>query len=150
MKSTAPDTATLQTEVLHYAADFFGRTTTGLDDYARAVNTPEARSQALEWKLGINSSVVGIASGANPAANLVDLLALSSLTRAVVEQRAEGVQPPGALDPWLASSRVLETNAWKLAEEVFTTQQQTELRSTMQKWLEENSRKGSGLFRRPQ
>jgi hypothetical protein len=149
-KSTAPDPATLQTELLHYAADFFGRTSTGLNDYARQVNTPEGRYEALNWKLGINSSVVGIASGANPTANLVDFLALASLTRAVLEQRAPDVQPPGALDSWLESSRVLETNAWKIAEEVFATQQQTELRAAMKQWLVENSGKGSGFFRRPQ
>src|SRR6185436_15300829 len=85
-QSKQPDASQLQAEVLRYADDFFGRTITGLDDYAQRADTHKARREALNWKLALDTSVLAIASGANPSANLVDFLALSSLTRAFLEQ----------------------------------------------------------------
>src|SRR3974377_1055442 len=58
-KSAQPDPAVLQSELLRYADDFFGRTGTGLDEYAHRVNTPKARAEALNWRLAPDSSAVG-------------------------------------------------------------------------------------------
>jgi len=149
-KSAQIDPALLQSELLRYADDFAGRTSVGLDEYARRVNTPEAKLNALIWRISLNSSVLGIATGANPTANLIDFLSLSSLMRACLEQRATNVVPPGAFDRWLESSRVLETNAWKVAETVLTAEQQAEFRGAIQKWLAQNSHLDMGFFRRPQ
>jgi hypothetical protein len=142
------DPAAVQEKVLSYADDFMGRTTAAIDDYARIANTPEARSQAMAWKLTVNSAVLGIATGANPTANLVDFLALSSLSRAFLEKRAP-VEPPHAFDMWLENSRLLETNAWKLADEILTKDQQAEFRAAVKQWLAENAGE-SGFLRRPQ
>jgi hypothetical protein len=144
------DPAELQEKVLNYADDFLGRTSTSLDEYARRMGTPKARSDALTWKLALSSSILAIATGANPAANLADLLALSSISRAFLEQRAPEIEPRGALDPWLESSRVLETNAWKIADEVLTAEQQAEFRAALKQWLVENAGTRSAFFRRPQ
>lgn len=149
-KSTQPDPAALQSELLRYADDFTGRTTTGLDEYARRVNDPKAREEALAWRLALDQSALGIATGANPTANLVDFLALSTLTRAFVEQRAATVEPRGAFDVWLENARVLETNAWKIAERVITPDQQQEMRTNISRWLEQNAKEGTGFLRRPQ
>jgi hypothetical protein len=149
-KSTQPDPAQLQADLLRYADDFFDRTTTGADEYARRINTPQARINALSWKLALNSSVLGIATGANPMVNLVDFLALSSLTRAVLEQRSTGENEREAFGPWLESSRILETNAWKIAEQTLTDSQQLEFRAAINRWLSENASTSSGFFRRPQ
>src|SRR5690242_20368242 len=61
-KSAQPDAAALQSELLRYADDFSGRTTTGLDEYARRVNTQKAREEALHWKLALDTAVLGIAT----------------------------------------------------------------------------------------
>lgn len=145
-----PDPAVLQVEVLRYADDFAGRTAAGIDEYARRANTTKTRTEALKWKLQLESSIIGIATGANPTANLVDFLSLSSLTRAFLEQRAPTADPPGAFDSWLESARVLDTNAWKMAETVLTPEQQQEMRSNIMKWLANNESEGSAFFRRPQ
>jgi hypothetical protein len=149
-KSKQTDPAVLQAEVLRYADEFFGRTMTGMDEYARRVNTRNGRAEALNWKLALESSSLGIATGANPTANLVDFVALASLTRSFLEQRAAGAEPPGAFDLWLANSRVLETNAWEMADSVLTTEQQTEFRAAIERWLAQNATTGAGFFRRPQ
>jgi hypothetical protein len=144
------DPAALQSELLRYADDFFERTMAGLDEYARRVDTPKGREDTLKWKLALGSSVVSLATGANPTANLVDFLALSSIARAYLERRAVDAEPQGAFYPWLESSRVLETNAWKIAEGVLTAEQQQEFRSAIEQWLSENRGSSAGFFMRPQ
>jgi hypothetical protein len=149
-KSQQPDPALVQAEVLRYADNFFDRTSTGLDEYARIANTHKAHEEALSWKLAINSSALSIATGANPTANLVDFLALSSLNRAFVEVTASAVAPPHAMDLWLQNTRALETNAWTVAERFLTPEHQAEIRASIERWLSQNSEQGPGFFLRPQ
>jgi hypothetical protein len=149
-KSNQLDPAALQTELLRYADDFSGRTATGLEEFVRRANTPEARSEALSWRLSLHSCALGIATGANPTANLVDFLALSSLIRGFLQQRAAEPESRGAFDLWLENSRTLETNAWKIAEEVLTTKQQEEFRAAITQWLAQNTNSSAGFLRRPQ
>ena len=149
-KSTQADPGALQTEVLRFADSFAGRTSTALDEYAARVNTPEGRIEALRWKLQLDSSALGIATGPNPTASLLDFVSLASLMRASVEERAPHAVPPGAFDPWLDASRLLETNAWKLAEGVFTAEQQGELRSALVAWRRDNPEAIASFFSRPQ
>ena len=144
------DPAALQSELLRYADDFGGRTSTGLDEYARRANTAKAREEALNWKLALDTAVLGIATGANPTANLIDFLVLSSLTRAFLERRAASAEADGAFDIWLENSRVLETNAWKIAEHVLSADQQQEMRTNISAWLARNASEGEGFLRRPQ
>ena len=144
------DPAVLQAELLRFADDFSGRTAVGLDEYARRATTPDAQLEVLNWRLSINSAIMGIATGANPTANLMDFLALSSLIRVFVEQRSTNVEPAGAFDPWLENCRALETNAWKMAGKILTVEQQTEYRAAVQNWLAQNSQAGAGFLRRPQ
>jgi hypothetical protein len=144
-----PDPGVLQTELLRYGDDFFAHTTMGLENYLQRVPTPEARFEALGWRLTLNSSVLGIATGPNPTANLIDFVSLSSLVRGFLEQKAAEVQPPGALDFWLESSRNLETNAWKLAAIALSADQQQELRAAINRAFQRSGRMATGFFRRP-
>src|SRR5262249_43244341 len=149
-ETTQPDPSALQSELLRYADDFTGRTTEGANEYARRVNTSKARAEALNWKLALDSCALGIATGANPTANLIDFLALSTITGAFLEQRASSSELPGAFDLWLENSRVLETNAWNIAEHVLTTDQQQEVRTNITRWLVQNAKEGAGFLTRPQ
>jgi len=149
-KSTQPEPGALQTEVLRFADAFGGRNSTALDEYARRVNTPEARIQALNWKVSLDSSVLSIATGPNPTANLLDLVALATLMRTFLEERAPQAVPRGALDPWLETSRLQETNAWKLTEAVLTTDQQRELRAAIERWRAESPAVSASFLIRPQ
>jgi hypothetical protein len=145
------DPATLQAEVLRYADDFCSRTTFGVEQYEARVGTPEAHNQGLRWKISMQSAAVGIATGPNPTANLLDFLALATLTREFLEARAANAVPADAFDSWLKNSLVAETNAWKLAEGVLTPQQLTECRVAIEQWRRNNDGKANdSFFERPQ
>jgi hypothetical protein len=145
-----PDPAALQTEVLHYADSFASQTSAALDEYAHRVNTSEARLQALNWKLSLGSSALGIATSPNPTANLLDFVTLTTLLHSSLEEQAPKAVPPGALDGWLGASRILETNAWKLAERTLTTDQQAQLLVAIDRWRSENPTNGATFLTRPQ
>ena len=138
-KSGQPDPALLQAKLMRYADDFFARTSMGTEEYARRVNTPKARFEALSWKVSLDSSALDIATGPNPQANVLDFLALATLSRTFLEARAARAVPHDAFDPWLEDSRVLETNAWQLAEGVLTISQQDEFRAAINRWLANNT-----------
>jgi hypothetical protein len=147
---TAPDPATLQTELQRFADEYASRSTAALDEYAARTGTPAGRHQALAWKVAVGFAAVGIASGPNPRANLVDFLSLSSLTRLALEEIASTGSSGPALQPWLHVSRSLETNAWSLADEVFAPEQVTELRESIRRWWEQHPDARTSLFARPQ
>lgn len=140
--------ATLQAELQRSTDDFTSRVVAGLEEYVRRSNTSEARTQALRWRLSLASSALTIATGPNPKANLLDFVALASLNRAFVEDLARNARPPGAFDPWLQSSRILETNAWKLTGKVLTPEQQSELRAAIDRWRAEEAPTGDAFFSR--
>ena len=149
-KGAPPDPAAIQGDVLRYADDFISRASSGIDEYAGRSGTPKARSQALVWKLSMDSSAVAIATGPNPVVNLLDFVALASLTRAFLEQEARNASTQGAFDPWLENCVILETNAWKLAEKVFSREQQQELGVAIKRACEQGGRDTSLFFARPQ
>ena len=149
-KSQSPDPAVLQVELQRFADEHSSRTVAALDDYARSVATPEARSQALRWKVATASAAMGIASGPNPQANLLDFLALTTVTRTALEEVWIKTTNGPAFQPWLDVSLTLETNAWKLAEGVITPEQRQEMRTAIRNWWESNPVARTGFFVRPQ
>lgn len=144
------DLAALQGGLQRYADEFMSRTAAAMDEYARRVNTPAARSQALSWKLPVVSAAVGIASGPNPTANLLDLITLASVTRLAVEQLVAQTADPTPLQPWLDVSRSLEAGAWDLAAGTLDASQEQELRAAIARWWEDTPDARSASFGRPQ
>ncbi len=133
------DLAALQTELQRFADEYAERTTSALDASARNIGTPEARSQALRWKVSVNSAVITIVTGPNPQVNLLDTLALATLTRMALEEIGAKSANGPAFEPWLEVSRSLETYAWEeLAPGVFSAEQLQELRDTLQRWWDTN------------
>jgi hypothetical protein len=149
-KSIQPDPGALQTELLRFADSLGGQTASALDQYASRVNSPDRGIQALRWKILLNSSVLGIATGPNPTANLLDFVSLATLMRMALEEQATNAVPPGAFDTWLDTSRILETNAWKLAAGVLPADQQNQLRAAIDQWRAQNSTVSGSFFARPQ
>ncbi len=147
--SSQPDPAVLQAEVLRYADAFTSQSSAAMDDYARRVGTPEAQIQTLNWKLSLGSTVLGIATGPNPTANLLDLMSLATLTRHSLELQASNAVPPGAFDTWLDKSRALETNAWRLVAGVLKTNQTAQLREAIEQWRAQNPVDSAVYYSRP-
>lgn len=148
--SKQPEPGLLQAEVLRFADSFSGQTVAALDGYARRVNTSEGNIDALRWKLSLGSSALGIATSENPTANMLDFVALTTLMRMSLEERASNAVPARAFGPWLDTSRALETNAWKLAGRVLTTEQQGKLRAAIEEWHAQNAALSDAFFARPQ
>jgi hypothetical protein len=149
-KSQSPDPAALQVELQRFADEYSSRTTAALDDYARRLGTAEAHSEALRWKVAAGSAAMGIASGPNPQANLLDFLALTTVTRTALEEVWIKTTNGPAFQPWLNASLELETNGWKLAEGLLTSEQQQEMRAAIRNWWEANPGVRTGFFVRPQ
>jgi len=149
-KSSPADPAVLQVELQRFADAYASRTTAALDDYAQHVGTAEARSHALKWKVAASTAAVTIASGSNPRANLLDFLALTSVTRTALEEVWIKTTNGPAFQPWLETSLALETNAWKLADGTFSPEQQQEMRIAIRQWWEANPGVRTGFFVRPQ
>jgi hypothetical protein len=143
------DPGVLQAEVLRYADAFTSQSAAAMDDYAERVHTPEVQTQTLEWKLFLGNSVLQIATGQNPTANLLDLVSLATLTRSSLELQASNAVPPGAFDSWLDKSRALETNAWRLAAGVLTTAQTAQLRDAIEQWRMQNPADSALFYSRP-
>jgi len=148
-KAGPMDPVALQVAIQRYADEFTYQSASALDEYARRAGTEDARDQALSWKLAAASSSYSIASGPSPTANLLDFVCLASLTKAVLEEH--WVKSPGgeAFQPWLDSSRQLETNVWQMAKEVFTPGQLTELHAAIRQWREDNPSARTAFFARP-
>ena len=150
-RTEAPyDPVALQLALQRFADELLSRTTAALDEYARRVGTPDARSQVLTWKLPVTAAAVAIVSAPNPAANLLDMIALTALTRLAVEELYAGAPDPVALQPWLEVSRTLETNAWALADGVLRPAQREELQSVIARWWSAHADARSTFFARPQ
>ena len=149
-KSGQPDPAMLQVELQRYADEFAARTVAALEAYARDAGTPQARSESLQWKASVASAVVNIASGPNPTANLLDFLALATISRTMLEERSTQSAQGQSLQLWLETSRSLETEAWRLAAGIFTPAQQEELRDNIRKWWDSQTGARSAFFARPQ
>jgi hypothetical protein len=132
------DPSEFQGRLLRYAEGFILRNAKAADEYARRAGTPQARYQALKWEVALGSAAVSIASGPDPIADLLDLISLATLTRAVLQQTSTNSLDAAVFQGWLQTSRALETNAWELAGSVFKPEQQAELRAVLQRWYQAN------------
>jgi len=148
--ATQPDPMQLQIQIERFADNFSLQTAAALDDYAKKSGTESARVEVLQLKLVSVSAVTGIASGPNPNANLLDMVAVVSLSRMSVEDRWKKATNQAALDHWLATSRHLESNIWQLAAVVLKPAHVDELRQTIDQWSEQNPQARDTFFARPQ
>jgi hypothetical protein len=148
-RSSQPDPLDLQLQLQRFTDDFLSRTEHALDDYAQRVGTDSARVQVLRLKVIGGASVLSIASGPNPSANLLDLVSVTVLTRKTVEDYWIKTPNGAAFQPWLDISRVLETNMWTLAARFLAPAQLDELRQGINDWYERNPAVRTAFFARP-
>lgn len=148
-QSKQPDPLELQVQVQRFTDDFTSRTTQALDEYALQVGTESARVEALKLKLVFGSALVNIASGPNPNANLIDLVCGVWLTRKTIEDYWMKMPNGRDFEPWLETSRRLETNVWQLAASQMSPAQINELHEAIRQWYAENPEVRLGFFARP-
>ena len=148
-QSKPPDPLDLQVQEQRFVDDSMSQTAQALDDYAHAVGTESARVEALKLKVVLGSMVVNIASGPNPNANLIDLVFGAWLTRKTIEDYWLRTTNGPAFQPWLETSRRLETNVWEIAATVLKPAQVAELNEAIRQCYTQNPDVRFGFFIRP-
>ena len=147
--SKQPDPMDLQLQIQRFTDEFNTRTFQALDEYALRVGTEAARVEALQLELTSGTSLIGIASGPNPSANLVDLVAVVTLTRMTVQDYWIKTPNGPAFQPWLEACQTLESNVWKFAATAFNESQINELREGIQDYCARNPEVQRSFFLRP-
>ncbi len=148
--TSKPDPVDLQLQLQRYSDDFTARIAQALDEYALRAGTGSARVEAKQLKLAGGSSMVSIASGPNPSANLLDMVSVAVLTRTMIEDYWVKRTNGAAFQPWLEASKELETNAWQLAAAVLKAPQLEELRTAITNYYQRNPQVRNAFFMRPQ
>jgi hypothetical protein len=127
----------LENQVTRYADGYVATVAQAIDDYTQGPISPEARIEAVRWKLGQGTSAYVDASGANPILNVLDLVVLATVSRMVMEDEVARVFGTNGL-PLLEAHRRLETNAWRGVSRVLKPEQQEQLRQMIQEWRRQN------------
>src|SRR5215831_11555197 len=139
-----------QIQLQRFVDDSLARLGQALDDCAERLGTDAGRAEVLRLKLVCGSSLISVVSGPNPAANLLDLVSVTVLSRLSVQdywmKRTNGV----AFQPWLDASGVLETNVWQLAAQFLKPAQVDELRQGINQWYARTPEMRTAFFARPQ
>jgi hypothetical protein len=146
----AQDPAFVQAKLQRFADEYSTRTVAALDEYARRVGTDDARRQALRWKVTAGTTAMGIAGGPDPKANLLDFLALTTLSRMSLEEVWTKTADGPAFQPWLDASKSLEAEVWELTKGSLSPDEQREVRDAIKDWWASNPDVRAGFFSRPQ
>jgi hypothetical protein len=127
----------LQEQVTRFADKYALTVAEAADDYLRRATSPEARIEAVRWKLGQGTAAWVDASGPNPVLNLLDLTVLAIMSRRVLEDEMSRVFGPEGL-PLLEAHRQLETNVWTSVSGLISPEQQQQLLEMIEEWRRRN------------
>ncbi|MCX7064469.1 MAG: hypothetical protein NT024_07915, partial [Proteobacteria bacterium] len=128
----------LQLDIMRFADEYSGRVTDQVVAFQRDTDDPSERLVAQTWLVTQATAAFTIATGPNPELNAIDMLIFATLSRMVIDDhwidelygsRADGVR---------AVHQALENRAWAMANELLTPAQSSELRSSINKWHQQN------------
>lgn len=125
-----------QAKVMSFADGLIYALAESCTDIEPQLTTPRERAVLQMLKLHYANTALLIASGPNPTANLLDMVALVTLGRENVEHYwlPEVLGPRAA--PLLTTLRQLETEIWSTAGRLLTPSQQEEFRALLREWRE--------------
>lgn len=127
----------LQAQNMRFADEYVSRLVQAGRQTEASLTDPELRYLVSGWLLAQANTAYIDASGENAIVSAVDLVALATLSRMVVEDWArEQIPLQGA--PLVAAHRDLEASAWQLAGEVLNPTQQEDLRRMLAEWRARN------------
>ena len=98
---------------------------------------PGDRLVLAGWMLGQANAAYTTASGENPTVATLDLLTLAVLSRMVAENSLN-LQDPAIAASLIEAHRNLEVQAWRLAGNVLTPEQQQTVRDLFDEWRKQN------------
>lgn len=126
--------AELHHTVLRFA-DFAARSLrAATDEFAANAGTPQARIQALEWRLKGSRLAFNAATGPVPLENMLDLLLQTIGGRVAMERQTAPEAWGDAARPVLAALVDIERRAWSILEEFHTREQVANLREVASAW----------------
>ena len=126
----------LQAQNMRFADEYVSRLVQAGRQTEASLTDPESRYLVSGWLLAQANTVYVDASGENAITSAVDLVALATLSRMVMEDWAE--QLPLQAAPLVAVHRELEASAWQHAGQVLNPAQQEDLRRVLQEWRAKN------------
>jgi hypothetical protein len=144
------DVVNQQIQLQRFVDDSIARSGQALDECAERLGTDSGRGEVLRLKLVSGSSLLSVVSGPNPTANLLDLVSVTVLSRMSVQDYWMKRTNGAAFQPWLDSSRVLESNVWLVAAQFLKPAQVDELRLGINQWYARTPEVRIAFFARPQ
>jgi len=141
------DPVVVQETLLRFADEFSTRLVLGVEKIRQNTNALSP-AEVLQWKLALSTEITTIASGPNAAANLLDMTIFVTVTRMALEEHWQPKVFGEAARPMLESCRNAETEIWRLAGMVLTSEQQAELRRAIEAWHTANPQPESVLAAR--
>ena len=135
----------LHPAVLRYADSCSAGLRAASDDFARTMGTPEARLQAVEWRLRGSRMIFNAATGPVPLENMLDLLLLTIGGRVLVKEKWMSSQWGEAARPVVTAFGDLEARGWSILDEFYAPDQIAKLRAVAQEWEERQAGKGADL-----
>jgi hypothetical protein len=139
----------LHPAVLSFADTCAERLRTETDAFARSVGTPEARMQALEWRLRGTRMLINAATGPVPLGNMLDLQLLLIGGRVLVQER--WMRGPWAdhLGPLPVAFGELEERGWEILREFLHAEQISKFRQVATEWESLQVGKGEEMSPHP-
>lgn len=130
-KANQPEPGELQHVLMQFADSYCADTVRSVDELTGVPGSPFTLHSSLTFKIASVGGAISIAAGQNPYGNLLDMVSVVTLNRMVLENHwVKGTN--GALfQPWLRRTRTLETNVWRIANQVLSPAQQSELQQTI-------------------
>ena len=142
--------AYVQALVMRFADTYLARIAHATNEFSQEVDTPEARIQALDWRIAPSTSAITIATGSNPNANLLDMITFVTLGRMTHEEYWQPEVWHEADQPMVIAYQDLDSEIYEIAGRVLTQKELEEVRATITDWRKNHSGKDlTGFVRLP-
>ena len=139
----------LHPAVLSFADVCAQRLRVETDAFAVAVGTPEARMQALDWRLRGTRLLINAATGPVPLGNMLDLQLLLIGGRMLVEERWMRGPWADSLQPLPKAFRELEDRGWMILGDFLQAEQISKFRQVASEWEALQKGKGEEMSTQP-
>ena len=131
--------AELEDHVRRFADRYFTRIAIATNELARNATSDEHAKLMHDWKTVSQTAIVDVAIGPNAVTNLLDMMALTRLSRLVVEDYwVPEVFGEELGNEFYRAFVDLENDIWTVADNVLTQQQQDDLGLLVDDWHAEN------------
>jgi len=124
----------LQLTVMRFADEYVGRSGDVIQRLQDETENPEERLLAQNFRVSQATAAYTIASGPNPVSNALDMIALASLSRMVLDDVWVRENFGARAQPVDDTYRSLEAEAWQLVDGILTDAQEKRLKEIMAQW----------------